>query len=290
MTNDDGQQIAPWPQRRDAHPRRRQGPRAREVRRSQRAEVLRQDGQEVRPGSVLCKWDPHIIPILAEVGGTSASRTSSEGETLRKEKDAASGIERRSIMEHKGDLHPQITIEDDRGQDPRLLLHPRAGASRSEGQKVTAGHAAGQDAARRCRGTQDITGGLPRVTEDLRGPQAARPGGHGRDRRQGRARRQAARQADHHHPAVDETASHRRGEASTWCRTASDLRVHAGDYVKAGDPLVRPAGAARHPAHHRRRGGAAVPGPRGAEGLPQSSAWRSTTSTSRSSSPRCSAR
>ena len=35
---------------------------------------------------------------------------------LRKERDDATGAERWVIMEHKGDLHPQIVIEDDRGQ------------------------------------------------------------------------------------------------------------------------------------------------------------------------------
>ena len=28
-----------------------------------------EEGQQVQPGQVLCKWDPHMTPILAEVGG-----------------------------------------------------------------------------------------------------------------------------------------------------------------------------------------------------------------------------
>ena len=148
-------------------------------------------------------------------------------------------------------------------------------------------HAARQDRRARSAGTQDITGGLPRVTEifEARKPKdpavIAEIAGTRRA-----ARREAPRQADDHRHAT------RAGIETRAPRPAGkDLRVHAGDYVEAGDPLVRrPARPARHPADHGRGGGAAVPAPRGAERLPLASAWRSTTSTSRSSSPRCSAR
>ena len=65
---------------------------------------------------MLCEWDPHIIPILAEVGGKVRFEDIVEGETMRIEKDPSGHI-RRMIMEHKGDLHPQIVIEDADGQD-----------------------------------------------------------------------------------------------------------------------------------------------------------------------------
>ena len=31
------------------------------------AVLMVQENQEVKPGDVLCQWDPHSIPILAEV-------------------------------------------------------------------------------------------------------------------------------------------------------------------------------------------------------------------------------
>ena len=31
--------------------------------------LLVEENHEVKPGTVLCQWDPHSIPILAEVGG-----------------------------------------------------------------------------------------------------------------------------------------------------------------------------------------------------------------------------
>src|SRR5205823_3829055 len=33
------------------------------------AVLMVQDGQEVKPGELLCKWDPYRTPILAERGG-----------------------------------------------------------------------------------------------------------------------------------------------------------------------------------------------------------------------------
>ena len=88
-----------------------------------------EDGQQITRGTMLCEWDPHNIPILAEVGGKVRFEDIVEGETMRVEIDP-SGHARRTIIEHKGDLHPQILIEDAEGQDPRLQLHPRAGRHR----------------------------------------------------------------------------------------------------------------------------------------------------------------
>ena len=78
------------------------------------AEMKVEDGQQITRGTMLCEWDPHNIPILAEVGGKVRYEDIVEGETMRIEIDP-SGHTRRTIMEHKGDLHPQILIEDAEG-------------------------------------------------------------------------------------------------------------------------------------------------------------------------------
>ena len=94
----------------------------------------------------------------------SGSWTSKKSETIRKEKDAA-GAERFIIMEHKGDLHPQIVIEDDRGQNLAAYFIPeRAYLEVQDGEQILAGTLLAKT-PREVRGTQDITGGLPRVTE-----------------------------------------------------------------------------------------------------------------------------
>src|SRR5262249_9291625 len=79
------------------------------------AVLLVEEVQTVPAGTRLCHWEPHMIPILAEEGGRVRFEEIVEGETLRKERDVATGYDRLVIMEHKGDLHPQIIIEDDRG-------------------------------------------------------------------------------------------------------------------------------------------------------------------------------
>src|SRR5205807_1014647 len=129
------------------------------------AVLMAEEGQEVKPGAPLCRWDPHITPIVAELGGRVRFDEIVEGHTLRKERDKDTGAERWEIMEHKGDLHPQILIEDERGQILTTYYIPeKAFLEVREGQKVSAGTLLAKT-PREESGTQDITGGLPRVTE-----------------------------------------------------------------------------------------------------------------------------
>ena len=125
------------------------------------------EGENVKAGQVLCSWDPHNVPILAEMAGRVRFEDIVEGETMREEIDAGSGVRRKVIVEHKGDLHPQIIVEDSTGKILGLYSDPRKGAhrGRDEAQKITRRHDPRQGRRARSRGTQDITGGLPRVTE-----------------------------------------------------------------------------------------------------------------------------
>jgi DNA-directed RNA polymerase subunit beta' len=199
--------------------------------------LLVEDGQQVQPSQVLCRWDPHMIPILAEVGGKVRFDEIVEGETLRKERDQA-GLERWVIAEHKGDLHPQIVIEDDRGQSLAFYYVPeKAHLEVREGQKVSAGTLLAKT-PREVGGTQDITGGLPRVTEIF---EARRP-------------REPAVMAEI--AGVVRLGEKRRGKRSIMVQSVDDkgksigeekehlvphgkhLRVHTSDYVREGDALV----------------------------------------------------
>jgi DNA-directed RNA polymerase subunit beta' len=199
--------------------------------------LMVEEGQAVQPGQLLVKWDPHMIPILAEVGGKVRFDEVVEGETLRKERDPG-GAERWVIMEHKGDLHPQIVIEDDRGQSLAFYYVPeKAHLEVREGQEVSAGSLLAKT-PREVGGTQDITGGLPRVTEIF---EARRP-------------REPAVMAEI--AGIVRLGEKRRGKRSILIQPVDDkghnvgeerehlvphgkhLRVHTGDYVKEGDPLV----------------------------------------------------
>jgi DNA-directed RNA polymerase subunit beta' len=197
-----------------------------------------EEGQQVQPAQQLCEWDPYRVPILAERGGRIRFEEIVENETLRTEKDPRSGAVQRVIMEHKGDLHPQIVIEDDRGNTLEVHYIPeKAVLEVEEKQTVTAGQLLAKT-PREAGVTQDITGGLPRVTEIF---EARKP----RD------------------PAImAEVAGRvrlgekRRGKRSIWIRPEDEsgkptgeevehlipqgkyVRVHAGDYIREGDPLV----------------------------------------------------
>lgn len=195
-------------------------------------------GQTVTAGTLLCKWDPHIIPIIADRGGKIRFEDVVEGETLRKESDEVTGAERWVIMEHKGELHPQILIEDERGQKLTFSYIPeKAVIEVREGNTVTAGALLAKT-PREVSGTQDITGGLPRVTEIF---EARKP-------RDPAVMSQVA--------GIVEIGEKKRGKRSIFVQPVDDhgkphgtkvdhlvppgkhLKVHAGDRVREGDSLV----------------------------------------------------
>ncbi len=123
------------------------------------------DGAALAAGGALCTWDPHHVPILAEFKGRVRYEDLIEGKTLKVERDARRGNVRKQVMEHKGDLHPQLVLEDAKGGV--LAIYPipeRAYIEIDDGAKIEPGGLLAKT-AREVGGTQDITGGLPRVTE-----------------------------------------------------------------------------------------------------------------------------
>ncbi len=190
------------------------------------------DGQMINRSQMLCEWDPHNIPILAEVGGKVRFEDIVEGETMKRETDP-SGHERRTIIEHKGDLHPQIVIVDAEGKTLDYKYIPeRASIEVKDGDMISAGTLLAKT-PREVGGTQDITGGLPRVTELFEARRPKEPA--------------VIAEIDGRVELLDEK---RRGKRTIIVRNESGierehlvphgkyLRVHGGDRVRAGDPLV----------------------------------------------------
>jgi DNA-directed RNA polymerase subunit beta' len=203
------------------------------------AEVLVAEGQEVAPGAALVKWDPHSMPIVTEEGGTIKYQDIKEGVTLRKDKDTATGIERRTIMEHKGDLHPVIQVLGDKGVVLKWYPIPeRANIQVTEGQKVGPGTLLAKT-PREVSQQQDITGGLPRVTELFEARRPRNPAvmaeidGKVRigDKKRGKKLVYVVPETDDGKPTGDPDREHQ-------VPGAAHMRVHAGEYVKAGDALV----------------------------------------------------
>ena len=196
------------------------------------AVILVKDGQEIKAGTKLFGWDPHRVPILAEVSGIVRFVDIVDGETMRVEEERKGQHGRPVVMEHKGDKHPQIIIEDESGKILDVHYLPaKARIEVNEGQKVQAG----QLIARQPRGqggTQDITGGLPRVTEIFEARKPKEPAAMAEisgkielksDRRRGKMTiiiRSEKMEKEHHVPRD------------------RHLNVHAGDNVEAGEPLT----------------------------------------------------
>ncbi len=196
------------------------------------ANLLVEENQLVKPGTVLCQWDPHSIPILGEVAGKVRFEDVIEGETMRAEKDPGGHV-RRVIIEHKGDLHPQVIVEDASGKILDFYYLPeKANIEVQEGQMISAGTLLAKQ-AREASGTQDITGGLPRVTEIFEARKPKDPA--------------VIAEID---GTVEILGEKRRGKRTIIVRSESGierehlvshgkhLRVHTGDFVRAGEALV----------------------------------------------------
>jgi DNA-directed RNA polymerase subunit beta' len=197
--------------------------------------ILVANGEKVKPRQQLVSWDPHINPILAEKGGSIQYEDIEEGETARLEEERrGSGDAKLVVIEHKGERHPRITIV---GKDGKILdfhyLPAKARIEVKNGEHIEAGHLLARQ-PKEAGGTMDITGGLPRVTEIFEARKPKDPAVLAEisgtielrsDKRRGKmtiiVRAETGMEKEHHVPQDKE------------------LQVHTGDFVEAGDPLIR---------------------------------------------------
>jgi DNA-directed RNA polymerase subunit beta' len=190
------------------------------------------DGVTVEKGQLLAEWEAANIPILCELGGIVRFEHVIPEVTMREERDPATGIINRIILEGKGDLHPQIVIDDDHGKSIAHYPIPEKATLRvNEGQKISGGTLLAST-PREIAGTHDITGGLPRVTELFEARPPKEPavmaeidgmvdfGERKRGKRTIVVRGDSGTEVEHSIPQ------------------GKHYRVHKGDRVKAGDALV----------------------------------------------------
>ncbi|MDE1890556.1 MAG: DNA-directed RNA polymerase subunit beta' [Planctomycetota bacterium] len=196
------------------------------------AEILVKESASVVAHQVLCRWDPHMIPILTEMSGKIRFEDIVIGKTMRQEFDASTGVKRKVIMEHKGDLHPQVIIEDNTGKILGLYPIPeKAHIEVEEGEAVSAGTLLAKT-PREISRTEDITGGLPRVAEIVEARKPKDPA--------------VISEID----GIVEVGEKRRGKRTILVKSETGmelehlvprgkhLKVHRGDRIKAGSPLV----------------------------------------------------
>ena len=151
---------------------------------------------------------------------------------MRMERDP-NGNDRRIIIEHKGDLHPQVVIEDADGKPLDVYYLPeRAYIDAEEGAQITAGSVVAKT-PREASGISDITGGLPRVTEIFEARKPKSPA--------------VIAEID---GIVEILGEKRRGKRTIVVRSESGIErehlvppgkrflVHSSDYVRTGQALV----------------------------------------------------
>ncbi|HET7274063.1 MAG TPA: DNA-directed RNA polymerase subunit beta' [Longimicrobiaceae bacterium] len=186
----------------------------------------------VEVGDLLFSWDPYSEPIVADFGGTVHFIDIADEETVREELDESTGRRQLVIIEDRNKkLHPMIEIRDDSGEKLREFIIP-VGAQLTvrDGEKIESGATLAK-IAREAYKTRDITGGLPRIAELFEARRPKEPAvitevdGSVRFGDIKRAKREVI--------VIPETGDERVYEVPV----GKHLRVHEGDFVRAGDRL-----------------------------------------------------
>jgi DNA-directed RNA polymerase subunit beta' len=123
------------------------------------------DGGKVKKGEVFVQWDPYNVPIISEKPGVIKFHDIIDGVTIKQEMDDATGQLSLVVIDYKEDLHPQVIVENSKGEAIANYAIPSgAHIVVEEGDSIVAGSLMAKT-PRKASKTKDITGGLPRVAE-----------------------------------------------------------------------------------------------------------------------------
>jgi DNA-directed RNA polymerase subunit beta' len=123
------------------------------------------DGGKVKKGQVFVQWDPYNVPIITEKPGKIKFHDIIDGVTMKHEDDEATGQKSLVVIDYKEDLHPQVIVENAKGE--AIANYPIPSGAHivvEEGDAIVAGSLVAKT-PRQAAKTRDITGGLPRVAE-----------------------------------------------------------------------------------------------------------------------------
>jgi len=125
-----------------------------------------EDGQNIKKGDKISEWDPYNASIITEFDGTIKFENIEEGLTFRIERDEQTGHEQKVVTESKNKKRvPAIKIIDANGDELRTYNIPVGSyININDEEEVTSGQTLVK-IPRTMGKIQDITGGLPRVTE-----------------------------------------------------------------------------------------------------------------------------
>ncbi len=191
------------------------------------------EGDVVKKGDVVAKWDPFNAVIVTEAPGQVQFENVVEGITYRVETDEISGQRELIVTESKDrTIVPSAHILDENGELIRTYNFPINGhIVVNDGQKVKAGDVLVKIPRALGGGGGDITGGLPRVTELFEARNPSNPAivseidgevSFGRIKRGNR----------------EITVKNRIGEEKKYLVPLSkQILVQENDFVRAGTPL-----------------------------------------------------
>jgi DNA-directed RNA polymerase subunit beta' len=124
------------------------------------------DGQEVKRDDKIAEWDPFNAVMISDRTGIVQFDGIEENVTFREERDDATGFAEKVIIESRNKRKiPVLRVVDKDGDEIKSFTLPvGAYLSVEDGQEINAGQRIVK-IPRRMSKIQDITGGLPRVTE-----------------------------------------------------------------------------------------------------------------------------
>lgn len=143
------------------------------------AVMSKKNDEQVKAGETVANWDPHVMPIIAEVDGALQFVDMIDGQTVTRQTDDLTGLSSIVILdsaERTGsgkDLRPAIKIVDEKGNEVHLtgmempaqyFLPGKAIVQLDNGTKIHVGDVLAR-IPQESTGTKDITGGLPRVAD-----------------------------------------------------------------------------------------------------------------------------
>ena len=124
------------------------------------------DKAKIKKGDLICSWDPFNSVIISELSGLIHYENVEENVTFRLERDDQTGYSEKVIIETKNKKKiPKVKIVSPDGEELKSYNLPvGAYLSVDHGEEIKSGGTIAK-IPRKLGGVQDITGGLPRVTE-----------------------------------------------------------------------------------------------------------------------------
>ncbi|VFP77592.1 DNA-directed RNA polymerase subunit beta' [Buchnera aphidicola] len=137
------------------------------------------EGEKVKSGEIIARWDPHTIPVITEVSGYIQFIDIIDGQSVIKQTDELTGLSSIVILDTSErniqgkDLKPSLKIIDKTGSDifipgtdmpAQYFLPGKSIVQLDNGMKISSGDTLAR-VPQESAGTKDITGGLPRVAD-----------------------------------------------------------------------------------------------------------------------------